>query len=202
MTKKSTKRGLMADRARIIGAKGSASLIAEAFLALANVPYFFENIDDETIEAKTKLSKLNPLNAVPTVVLTDGTILTETLAIGAYADEMDPELRLIPSKGGSDYTPFWQWISFIAATIDPSYKVGDGAAEIRKKMWKWVEQQARTPYFLGSGFSAIDIYLAVMRHWDPGLDWFEKECPKIAAIGNAIESEPHLEELFAQNFTE
>ena len=47
--------------------------------------------------ATTTLAELNPLAQVPTVVLPDGTVMTESAAIMLYIDGLVPELGLVPA---------------------------------------------------------------------------------------------------------
>jgi GST-like protein len=201
----------------VIGCKGCGSAVAEAFLTLGGLPFDREEVDyDEEGPARDRLLALNPLAQVPTLVLADGSVLTETLAIADYVNARVPTSGLIPGEG-SDRTRFWRWATFIVAAVYPTFTYGDtpgkwvanveGRAELRdstdawrQKLFSLLEAECQSPYFLGGTFSAIDIYLAVMVHWRPRRPWFETNAPRVAAVARRIESHPELAKLFAANF--
>ena len=201
----------------LIGSKGCGSVIAEAFLTLAKIPFEREEVAyDEESPARDRLFALNPLAQVPTLVLPDGSVLTETLAIADYVNARVPASQLIP-PGGSDRTRFWRWATFIVAAIYPTFTYGDspgkwvenveGRAELRastdawrQKLFLLLETECRSPYFLGDTFSAIDVYLATMVHWRPRRPWFDVNAPRVAAVARRIQSHPELAALFADNF--
>jgi len=62
-----------------------------------------------------------------------------------------------------------------------------------------MEAEARGPFFLGAGLSAIDIYLAVMTRWRPKRPWFEAHAPRLHAAALAAEADPRLAATFARN---
>jgi GST-like protein len=202
---------------QVIGCKGCGSIIAEAFLTLGGLPFDREEVDyDEQGPGRDRLLALNPLAQVPTLVLADGSILTETLAIAEYVNTRVPSSGLIP-VGGSERTRFWRWATFIVAAIYPTFTYGDspgkwvanaeGRAQLRastdswrQKLFSLLEAECQSPYFLGDTFSAIDVYLAAMVHWRPRRPWFDTNAPRVAAVAGRIESRPELAELFAANF--
>jgi GST-like protein len=202
---------------QVIGCKGCGSVIAEAFLTLGGLPFEREEVDyDAEGPARDRLLALNPLAQVPTLVLPDGSVLTETLAIAEYVNARVPSAGLIP-VGGSDRTRFWRWATFIVAAIYPTFTYGDspgrwvanveGRAELRastdawrQKLFSLLEAECQSPYFLGDAFSAIDVYLAAMVHWRPRRPWFDENAPRIVAVARRIESHPALTSLFAVNF--
>jgi GST-like protein len=209
------KSDLIPKKIRVLGAKGSGSVIAEAFLALADIPYVHEEVNyQDDGPDREKLLRYNPVGQVPTLILSDGSVLTETMAVAAYTDYRDPELRLIP-RILSEVGEFWRWCAFLVSAIYPTFTYGDyprrwvksgpeelvkSTGEQRKKLWMIMEHQAKDPYFLGTNFSAIDIYLMVMRNWGPRRKWFDEFCPKISRIADNMETEPALKDLMARNF--
>ena len=206
------------DHIHVIGTKGCGSVIAEAFLTLAKIPYDREEINYE-IEGpdRDRLLKLNPLGQVPTLILQDGSILTETLAVAVYVNSKFPELKLIPTYS-TELEKFWRWSVFLISSIYPTFTYGDlttrwvsdqnGSEQLREttdhhrnKLWMVVEAQSGTPYFLGNTFSAIDVYFAAMVHWRPREKWFEENCPKIYSIARKVSRDQRLSALFEKNFT-
>lgn len=201
----------------IYGCRGCGSAIAEAILTLAEIPYSRQEVDYDTPSSeRDRLQALNPLCQVPTLVLPNGQVLTETLAIAAYAQSLNPKAPLIPQS--PNLIPiFWRWATMIVTAIYPTFTYGDnpkkwvaheeGAKELRsstdawrQKLWKLYEAQAVGPFFLGSEISAIDLYLVAMTHWRPRLEWFQKECPKLVSIASLVRKDPRLQKTWALNF--
>ena len=69
----------------------------------------------------------------------------------------------------------------------------------RQKLWRQLESQAGTPWFLGDRFSALDIFIAVMTRWGPRRPWFETETPKLFAIARAVDGLPQLADMWKRN---
>jgi GST-like protein len=208
---------MAARRILVIGCKGSGSAIAEAFLVLAKLPYDREEVDyDQPGAARDRLAALNALVQVPTLVLPDGSVLTETLAVAVYADRRAPDAGLIP-KSDDEQVRFWRWVSFLIGAVYPTFTYGDdprkwvkhpeGSAELRTSTDEWrkkllglLEEACHTPYFLGDTFSALDLYLTVMSHWRPRPAWFAEHAPKIGAVSARVRRQPALAELWSHHF--
>lgn len=80
------------------------------FLAEKGITVPFEELDLMKKELKTpSFTAMNPLQRVPILVLDDGTVLTETVAICRYFEELNPEPALL-GKGalGKAVTEMWQ----------------------------------------------------------------------------------------------
>jgi GST-like protein len=67
-------------------------------------------------------------------------------------------------------------------------------------LWRQVETVAGAPWFLGPRFSALDVYIVVMTHWQPRRGWFEAECPQLCGIALRADGEPRLVGVWQRNF--
>lgn len=202
----------------VLGCQGCGSTMAEIFLHMAGIAYDREEVNYEKPSSeRDKLLSLNPLGQVPTLVMPDGSILTETLAIAHYVDRLHPELGLIP-KSDPAFLKFQRWSIFLVTSIYPTFTYGDhpekwvkdekaapslrqSTDREREKHWRMLEAEAEGPYFLGEKFSAIDIYLAVMTNWRPRNDWFTEHCPKIHRIAQKTRQLPKIKEIYSKNFS-
>src|SRR6266852_5816364 len=74
----------------LYGRRGWGSAIVEAQLEWLGLDYTYEAVDDllKSAEARRSLSPVNPLAQVPTLVLPNGQILTESAAITLYLADM------------------------------------------------------------------------------------------------------------------
>lgn len=195
---------------RVLGCRGCGSTIVEAALTLAGIPYTREEADYANAEGLAKLLPLNPLAQVPTVVMPDGRVMTESAAIILHIDSLAPEAALV-ARGPE----FLRWLMFLIAAIYPTFTYGDepkkwtasGADELRastnahrEKLWRYVETVAKGPWFLGEQRTALDLYVSVMTRWRPRREWFAKECPRLHAIATAVDADSRLAGVWATNF--
>jgi maleylpyruvate isomerase len=79
------------------GRVSSASWRVRWALALKQVAYESVMIDIARGEHHTVLAPLNPMHAVPTLELDDGSLLTESVAIIEWLDETIPQPALLPA---------------------------------------------------------------------------------------------------------
>jgi GST-like protein len=203
---------------RLLGCKGCGSAIVEAAFALAGVPLETEEVDYSPGSAtRERLLAVNPLAQVPTLVLPDGRILTESLAILHYLNDLEPGAELIPPPGERTRAAFHRWSVFLVAAVYPTFTYGDdprkwvadeaGAKLLREStdrhreaLWQQVEAAAGSPWFLGERWSALDLYVAVMTRWRPGILWFAKRTPKLAAIAKRAAAMDAVAPVIARNF--
>ena len=157
-----------------------------------------------------RLRALNPLAQVPTLVLPDGAVLTESAAIALFLAERYPGAGLAPAPQDAERARFLRGLVFLVANVYATFTIGDepsrwvdGEAaqsalrhstdEYRKKLWINIEgEAAAAPWFLGAGFSALDVFIAAMVHWRPRRAWFSEHCPKLDIIASALAHRPEL----------
>lgn len=200
---------------KLMACRGCGSAIVEAALVLAKIPYDREEADYTTREGRDRIAEVNPLAQVPTLVLPDGTVMTETAAIVLYLDGLVPELGLVPDVRDPLRREALRWLMFLVAAVYPTFTYGDepnkwvgdaGASlrestdEHRKSLWRLVEGAARGPWFLGETPSALDLYVSVMTRWRPRREWFAQACPRLHAIATAVDADPRLAQVWATNF--
>ena len=190
----------------------------EAAFALAAVPLELEHVEYSAgSPTRARLLEVNPLGQVPALVLPDGTVMTESLAMIHYLDDLAPGLQLVPRAGTAERARFLRWSTFLVAAIYPTFTYGDepakwveeptGARQLREstdrhreKLWLQVQSEAGTPWFLGETRSALDIYIAVMTRWRPGILWFAKKAPKLTASAQKTTAIPEVAAVMKRNF--
>ncbi len=202
----------------VIGCVGCGSAIAEAALILAGIGYTREEVNyDEPGPARDRLFALNPLGQVPTIVMPDGSLMTETAAIAIYVDELMPAAGLLPKQGDPLRRDALRWLVFFIAAIYPTFTYGDHPANWvgeeaapkllesmqahRKKLWLQYEAAAKGPWFLGEQRSIIDVYVSAASHWRPRRQWFQDHCPKLHAIATGVDADPRLADLWKREFS-
>jgi GST-like protein len=206
------------DDYRLYGAPGWGSVLVEAALVRAKVSFVFEDVSgfDHAGPARERLLAVNPLAQVPVLVLPGGEIMTESAAIVLYLAETHTEAGLAPPSGDPLRPIFLRRLMWLAASVYPTFLFADypgrwapGAEdalvervlEHRKNLWRqWEAELKDGPWALGERFSALDLFVGAMTRWRPRREWFEAECPKLAAIAQLTDAEPDLAPVWARNF--
>ncbi len=204
---------------KLWGRAGWGSAIVEAQLAWYGMPFTFEAVGDlfKEPDAKTRLEKANPLAQVPTLVMPDGSVMSESAAITLLLADITGKDSLVPGPRSPERAKFLRWLVFIVANIYPTFTYADDPARFvsvnaardpfraatdayAQKLWHQIEANAGAPWFLGERFSALDIYANVMTRWRPKRGWFEAETPRLFAIARRADQVPELVPVWARNY--
>lgn len=127
---------------------------------------------------------LNPAGRIPTLILPEGGIMTETGAMVLYLAERHPEAGLLPPLGDPARAQVLRWLFFAQCnvyetdlrqtyptryTADPDGAEGVRAAagEELDRLWAIVADALQGPFLLGERYSLVDPYLAMMVAWHP-----------------------------------
>lgn len=201
---------------KLFGAPGCGSAAVEVALQLAGQPYeYMQTSFWDQNEHFAELKRVNPQAKVPTLVLDDGTVMTESAAMLMLIGDRVP--GLVPA-GEAAHARFLRWMVFIPANIYAMFDLGDepsrwveGEAAQAELKQKSVEQQKfywglmeadlhPQPYLLGAQLTVLDIYVAMVSRWRPGRTWFNQHCPKLAAAVALTETHPVVAAVWEKNF--
>jgi len=203
----------------LLGCKGCGSAIVQFAYALARLPLDYEEVDySPGSPTRDRLLAVNPLGQVPSLVLPDGRIVTESLAILHLVNDAAPAAGLIPPAGDPARVAFYRWAVFLVASVYPTFPYGDdakkwvGGDEAAAKALRASTDQQRqaslrqldgacgSPHFLGARFSAIDLYLAAMSYWRPGTKWWMANVPKLFAAAAKAREKPEIKAIVEREF--
>ena len=110
----------------LIASKSTGSMIVEAALALAKLPHEVEMIPYvEPGPQRDRLLALNPLGQVPTLLLPDGRVMTESAAIILHIADAAPQAGLAPAAMDPARPMFLRWLAFVVAALYPTFTYGD-----------------------------------------------------------------------------
>ena len=204
---------------KLYGIPGWGSAIVEAQLVWYGAPFEFEKIGDlfKEKDAAQRLRALNPLAQVPTLVLDDGEVMTESAAITLYLADLYGMGDLVPMPGESERAKFLRWLVFITSNIYPTYTYADDPSRFvkgeeaqaafkesvdayQKRLYGMLHDACPGPFFLGQRFSAIDIYIAVLSHWRPGRAWFQARAKRLAGVADRVVAMEEFGDLWTRNF--
>ncbi len=126
---------------------------------------------------------INPRAQIPTLVLPDDEILTESGAIVVHLAECHADAGLLPEPGSSARARVLRWLFYAVANLYeadlrvyyPADYVADPACadalltQARHDLdryWELLESRLGDgPYFLGERFSLLDPYLLMLAYW-------------------------------------
>jgi GST-like protein len=202
----------------IYGARGSGSGIIEALCAEMGIGYETRQVDVRGGEnQQPAYRRLHPLGKIPTLVLPDGEIVTDTVAIILTLDEHHPEECLLPPPGSKARVRALRWLLFCATELYPLVEIIDfperfantaecaavargGVSALWRERWRYVEKAiGGAPYLLPEGFCAVDVYIAVLCRWDMQPDWRQKNLPHVDALAKAVWNRPALSPVFLRH---
>jgi GST-like protein len=202
----------------LIGSLNCGSMIVEQALALTGLPHTVTDIPylREGPE-RDRLLSLNPLGQVPTLVLGDGTVMTESAAIVLCLNDVVPAAGLLPPPGAAARAAYLNQLIRLVAAIYPTFTYGDDPGRwtiagdaahtlrLRTNLHRealfrsWEEDFGPGPFAAGEAVSALDLYLVAMTHWRPGHAWFAANAPHLLAAADAAAAHPKLAPIAARH---
>jgi GST-like protein len=204
----------------LYGKKGSGSASTQAALEIIGAPYrVVETASWEPNAAFAELLKVNPLGQIPTLVLPDGSVLSESAAILIHLGSVHPDSGLLPLDAPARAQAI-RGLVFIAANcyaaisiIDFPERWCEGADEptleriragSRARLHRHWEMFAdlfpARPYLGGEKIGALDILAAVVSRWSGSRAHLQQARPAFHATLLRIEAQPQVAPVFAQHW--
>jgi glutathione S-transferase len=195
------------------GAFAPAALLAEARQRWTGV--YVDSAKGENLTAEYK--RLNPMARIPTLILPDGQVMTESLAMVLHLAEFFEEAELLPPVGDRERPQALRWLAFGAVNLyetdlrltfpDRYTAATDGAEGVRQaarrdfdRQWAMVgdalEQRGEGPFFLGRRYSALDPYYAMLAAWHERPKELLARYPRLAALVEATVARPAIAPLW------
>ena len=157
---------------------GACSLSPHIVLREAGLDFSIESVDLATkiTETGEDYLSINPKGQVPALVLDDGSLLTEGVAIVQYLADIVPDRHLIAPSGTLSRYHAIEWLNFVATELHKGFsplfnpKTPDEykviARERLDKPFSYVDSVlAQHDYLLGKKFSVADAYLFTVTRW-------------------------------------
>ena len=200
--------------------KGSGSASTQAALEIIGAPCrIIETASWEPNDAFAELVKLNPLGQIPTLVLPDGSVLTESAAILIHLGSAHPASGLLP-HGESARAQAVRGVVFIAANCYAAISVIDfperwceDADEATQKRiragtrvrlhrhWEmFADLFPARPYLGGDAIGALDLLAAVVSKWSGSRPHLQQARPAFYETLLRIEAHPKVAAVFAQHW--
>jgi GST-like protein len=206
----------------LYGKKGSGSASIQVALGIIGAPFrIVETASWDTNDAFVELLKVNPLGQIPTLVLEDGSVLTESAAILIHLGSVHPESGLLP-RDASARAQMIRGLVFIAANCYSAISIidyperwcadadADDAVKDRiragtrarlHKHWEiFADLFPARPYLGGTELGALDLFAAVVSKWSGSRKHLEKMRPAFYETLMRIEVHPKVAPVFAQHW--
>jgi GST-like protein len=204
----------------LYGTRGSGSSIAEAGLDRCGLEYRIVRASRwEADSAYEELKKINPLGQIPTLVLPDGSVLTESAAILMHLGLECPDSGLLPAAPSARAQTL-RGLVYIAANcysaisqIDYPERyttetgeaaqeaVRQGARRVLHRHWDiFADTFHGEPFLGGAQPGALDIMAAIVSKWSGARKHLAAERPDFHALLLRIEAHPSLVPVLKRHF--
>ena len=185
--------------------QGACSLAT--YISLLEAGQKFEAVAVERGTKKTgdgsDLAAINPKSYVPTLVLDDGTVLSENAAVLSYVATLNPTAKLAPPVGTVGYFQVVEWLGYINTELHKAISVvfrpntpPEFAAIARENVQKRLEFVEKAlekgPYLTGADFTVADAYLYVVMSWNGRTGISLDKLPKLQAFVERVGARPHV----------
>jgi len=203
---------------RLYADRNCGSMAIEAVLALAGAPH---QVEDVARGADRKfpewLHRINPKGQVPTLVLPDDSVMTESAAMLIHLCDIFPEAGLAPAVTSPQRPRYLRWLVYLATTVYisnlryayPARYSTDAAAApgikaraaetIAQDFAIYAEALGQRPFILGETMCAADIYAAMLATWVPDMGELFTRHPNLKAMYDAVVAEPRIAAVWARN---
>ncbi|CFR11555.1 glutathione transferase GstA [Yersinia kristensenii] len=189
---------------------GACSLSPHIVLREAGLDFSIESVDLATKKTETgeDYLRINPKGQVPALLLDDGSLLTEGVAIVQYLADKVPDRQLIAPSGTLSRYHAIEWLNFVATELHKGFsplfnpKTPDEykaiARERLDKQFSYVDSElAKHDYLLGSKFSVADAYLFTVTRWANALKLEIKQRSHLDKYMARVAERPAVKEALA-----
>jgi GST-like protein len=206
----------------LYGKKGSGSASTQVALEVVGASYrIVETASWDTNEAYVELLKANPLGQIPTLVLEDGSVLSESAAILIHLGDAHPDAGLLP-RDASARAQALRGLVFIPANCYAAISIIDyperwcagaddddalkdriraGTRARLHRHWEiFADLFPARPYLGGTQLGALDILAAVVSKWSGSRKHLQQARPAFHETLLRIEGHPKVAAVFAQHW--
>jgi glutathione S-transferase len=194
----------------------TAAMVVHWLLIELELPHRLQPLDLEKGEQKSpEYLKLNPAGVVPTLVTADGLVLREAAAIALHLGDLCPARALCPAAGTAESARHYQWMFFMANTLQPAYRAWfyptepAGAANVEaskqaarariEDSWDQVAahlEVTRGFYLLGPKLTVVDFMATMLMRWSRNMPKPVDRWPVLDAYARRMKALPSWKELY------
>jgi GST-like protein len=201
----------------LYGAKGSGAAAVEAALLITAQPFkWVEAATWEPGPGLEALKRVNPLAQIPTLVLDDGAVMTESAAILIWLGLRHPESGLLPPEPAQAI----RGLTFIAANCYAAIGVIDyperfcadcdkatgeriraGTKARLHEYWSiFADTFPQRPFLGGEKLDALDLLAAVVSRWSGTRPHLKSNRPAFHDMLLDVEADPRVARVFKRHW--
>lgn len=182
---------------------GACSLSPHIVLREAGLDFVLERVDLKTklTETGADFRAVNPKGYVPTLLLDDGTVLTEGPAIVQYLADQAPGRQLAPAAGSMDRYRLMEWLNFISTELHKGFSPlfnpqapDDWKTQVRNLIGQRLTTVAahleHHTFLMGEAFTVADAYLFTVLSWGKWVSIDIARWPTLVAYTQRIAARP------------
>ncbi len=203
---------------RLYNFPGAGGFAVQALLEELGLPYELIHLDyDASEHKKAPYTDLNPLGQVPTLVLPDGGVMTESAAILLYLSDLERDAKLAPAPADPLRRDYLRWMMMLATSLysaslrsyhpedftsaDDPKPVSEVADRQLEELWQIIEDELaeRGPWMLGEVYSTADIYAMMIAHWVPDMAANFAKRPNLKRLCDGVRARPAIARILPQH---
>jgi len=206
----------------LYGKTGSGSACIEDALLIARQPFdIVETASWAQNDAYAALLAANPLGQIPTLVLDDGTALSESAAILIHIGTAHPASKLLPADASAraqavrglvyiaancyaaisiiDYPERWCADADDDEPVKERIRAGT-RARLHRHWELFADVFASGPYLGGDTLGALDLLAAVVSKWSGARKHLAQHRPRLHETLQRIDSHPDVAPVFTRHW--
>jgi GST-like protein len=204
----------------LYGSKGSGSAAIEVALERCNVSYQLVRASTwEPDSSLADLERINPLKQIPTLLLPDDTVMSESAAILIHLGLTFPDSALLPADS-SQRAQALRGLVYIAANCYAAVSVSDyperwctdadeatinsvrtaARAQLHRQWEIFADLFPACPFLAGERPGALDVLAAVVSKWSGTRAHLKTTRPNFLATLHAIEKHPDVVNVFSRHW--
>src|SRR5579859_2627934 len=183
---------------------GACSLASAISLLEAGLKFELVKVDRKTRKAADGLdyNEVNPKGYVPALVLDNGEVLTENVAVLQYIADRNPAAKLAPAAGTLERYRLVGWLGFISSEIHKSFSplfradAPEAVKEFaRNNLTRRLDYAERAlgskSYLMGEQFTVADAYLCVVLGSGAHVNIDISRCPHLKRVQERVGARAH-----------
>jgi len=195
---------------KLYGHCGACSQTIHILLYETEETFSFERVDLRTrlLDDGSDFRAVSERGQVPTLVLEDGTLLTELSAIAQFIVDRHPDRALLPPVGSLARYQALSWLSYVGSELhkgaspvmrpDTPAPYRDVARNALQAKLGWLDKRmADRSYLCDAGYTVGDAYLFVVLGWLPLLAIDGAQFPHLMAFRGRIALRPAVQAALA-----
>jgi glutathione S-transferase len=166
--------------------------------------YAVDRATKQTADGKD-FAAFNPKGYVPALILDNGEMLTENVAVLSYIAGLDKARRLAPEPGSLGFYRVVEWLAYVNSEVHKnlsplfrpttSEEAKTAGRELVVKRFDFIEKSlGGKAYLTGENFTVADAYLYVVLSWRERVQVSIEHLPELTAYFERCRARPAVQQ--------